>query len=340
MRFPPTRSARPLNTHYGIAAFVPALIVVLSISGFVWAQKTVNMVVDGRTRHATTQASSVGDLLREQGIVVGGGDIVSPAPATGVAAGMTVVVRHAVPVLIAGSGSRVPLRVVGNTVADALVAAGMDPANLPAVKPSLSTRLRPGMVIDAPELFVRVVQQFATVPAGKVVRRDASLPTGSQSVTPGHAGKELRVYRRLVVAGVEGTPTLSAEAVLVSPQPTVVLVGCGSGTVPAAPDGRPITLPAPPTGGSRMHVLATAYSAEEPGSSSGTATGRPARYGVCAVDPGVIPLGSRLYIPGYGYAIAADTGRLIKGNHIDLCFDSLEQMNRWGSRHVTIIICK
>ena len=55
-----------------------------------------------------------------------------------------------------------------------------------------------------------------------------------------------------------------------------------------------------------------------------------------AVDPNVIPLGSKVFIPGYGYAIATDTGSAIKGNIIDLYFNSLEECNAWGRRSVTL----
>jgi 3D (Asp-Asp-Asp) domain-containing protein len=87
-----------------------------------------------------------------------------------------------------------------------------------------------------------------------------------------------------------------------------------------------------------MRVVATAYSAQEPGSSSSTAVGSRCLKGVIAVDPSVIPLGSHVYVPGYGYAIAADTGGMINGRHIDLCFGSMGEIAAWGKRVVTIII--
>jgi len=67
------------------------------------------------------------------------------------------------------------------------------------------------------------------------------------------------------------------------------------------------------------------------GSGSGrTATGIKAGYGVVAVDPKFIRLGSRLYIEGYGYAVAGDTGGAIKGNRIDLGVDSPKDVYRFN----------
>ena len=57
-----------------------------------------------------------------------------------------------------------------------------------------------------------------------------------------------------------------------------------------------------------------------------------------AVDPHVIPLGTRLYIPGYGFAIADDTGGAIKGHVIDLAFDSHQEAINFGVRHITVYI--
>ena len=57
-----------------------------------------------------------------------------------------------------------------------------------------------------------------------------------------------------------------------------------------------------------------------------------------AVDPTVIPLGTRIDIPGYGQGIAADTGTAIKGLRIDLWFPTLEQAQQWGDRTVTITV--
>ncbi len=82
-----------------------------------------------------------------------------------------------------------------------------------------------------------------------------------------------------------------------------------------------------------MTVVATAYSL--PGT---TATGVPVGWGIVAVDPAVIPLGTRMTIPGYGEGVAADTGGAVRGAMIDLWFPTEGQALAWGRRTVTITL--
>ncbi len=91
--------------------------------------------------------------------------------------------------------------------------------------------------------------------------------------------------------------------------------------------------PPPPAGGRQLTVSATCY--DLPGR---TATGMPVGMGIVAVDPSVIPLGSRMHIPGYGNGVAADVGSGIKGNVIDLWYPTFAQCATWGRRTVTITI--
>ncbi|MBA3842339.1 MAG: hypothetical protein H0X39_06925 [Actinobacteria bacterium] len=95
-----------------------------------------------------------------------------------------------------------------------------------------------------------------------------------------------------------------------------------------------VALPAagPATGGT-VTVFATGYSL-----AGSTATGLPAGWGVVAVDPSVIPLGTHMTIPGYGEAVAADTGGAVVGTTIDLWFPTTAQANAWGRRTVTIVL--
>ena len=87
------------------------------------------------------------------------------------------------------------------------------------------------------------------------------------------------------------------------------------------------------SGGRTLTVTSTGYSL--PGR---TATGLPVGWGVVAVDPSVIALGTKLSIPGYGEGVAADTGPAVRGNDIDLWFPTLAQARAWGRRTVTITL--
>jgi peptidoglycan DL-endopeptidase CwlO len=96
----------------------------------------------------------------------------------------------------------------------------------------------------------------------------------------------------------------------------------------------PVIVGVPTAEGARtLTVTATGYSL--PGH---TATGLPVGFGVVAVDPAVIPLGTRLTIPGYGEGVAADTGTAVQGTTIDLWFPTLADAMAWGRRTVTITL--
>jgi 3D (Asp-Asp-Asp) domain-containing protein len=87
-----------------------------------------------------------------------------------------------------------------------------------------------------------------------------------------------------------------------------------------------------------LRMMATAYTADCSGCSGVTASGRPAGHGIVAVDPRYIPLGTRLYIPGYGHALAGDTGSAIRGNRIDLGFESHRDALRFGRRSIVVYV--
>lgn len=101
----------------------------------------------------------------------------------------------------------------------------------------------------------------------------------------------------------------------------------------APPVSVPAPAPAPAAGGRALTVSSTGYSL--PGH---TATGLPVGWGVVAVDPNVIPLGTKMTVPGYGEGVAADTGSAVRGNDIDLWFPTLAQARAWGRRTLTITL--
>jgi 3D (Asp-Asp-Asp) domain-containing protein len=101
----------------------------------------------------------------------------------------------------------------------------------------------------------------------------------------------------------------------------------------ASPVSTPTATTVTATGGQELTVLATGYSLQ-----GHTATGMPVGWGVVAVDPAVIPLGTRMSIPGYGEGVAADTGGAVQGAAIDLWFPTQAQALAWGRRAVTITL--
>ena len=102
------------------------------------------------------------------------------------------------------------------------------------------------------------------------------------------------------------------------------------------------TTAAAPSGGKEFYVSATAYTASCAGCSGITATGINLKANpglkVIAVDPNVIPLGSKVYVEGYGYAVAGDTGGAIKGNKIDLFVANHSDAIAFGRKQVKVTI--
>ncbi len=100
------------------------------------------------------------------------------------------------------------------------------------------------------------------------------------------------------------------------------------------------------SGFERSKVLTMSATAYDPGAESNggyagqTRTGMKAQFGIVAVDPRVIPLGTLVFVENYGFAIAADTGGAIKGNRIDLCFNDKNYVNQFGRKQVKVHIFK
>src|SRR5690554_1258267 len=87
-----------------------------------------------------------------------------------------------------------------------------------------------------------------------------------------------------------------------------------------------------------MVVTATAYCSEDPGVNNRTSVGATLKKGVIAVDPRVIPYHTKLYVPGYGFGQALDTGGAIKGNRIDLAMNSKSEALKYGRKSVKIYL--
>ncbi|MBN1192705.1 MAG: G5 domain-containing protein [Coriobacteriia bacterium] len=357
----PVLPARHLKTSHIAIVIIAAIVVPVTVSGLVWAKKGVTIVVDGESAYHKTEAETVSEVLEEIDIVLAEGDVVSPLLETPVADGTEIVVRQAVPVTIDCNGDSRELRVVGETVADALVAAGLDPSAGLHVTPPVDTPLSGDMTITATDVYVRVVREDGELPFETIEEEDPTLLQGQRKVArEGVPGLGTRFYEVLMVGDVETTRTVKVEQVVTEPVPALVKVGTKvpvtastrvAGTSWAYSRAGASPSAGPPDAGASMVVVATAYTPWDAGCGGINEIERrlsnykiPEGWGIVAVDPSVIPLGTKLYVPGYGYAVASDTGGAIKGNRIDVCYwtggerPSMVSTYAWGRRTVTVTI--
>lgn len=139
--------------------------------------------------------------------------------------------------------------------------------------------------------------------------------------------------RRSELAGA-ALERLTARAAAAEEKAAAVPVsGSSASTAGGNSAPAPTAAPAPTSAGSTMTVSSTGYCLR-----GTTATGVPVGWGVVAVDPAVIPLGTRMSIPGYGEGVAADTGSAVRGAKIDLWFPRCSQALAWGHRTITITL--
>lgn len=287
--------------------------------------------------------------------------VLRPGPALAGAAGamLLMAVWPAVPVLAAGvpdtpaapASGLLPVLVGDVTTlltallgpGPAAAGAGTPAPGVPAVVPAADpVPLRPPAAAAAVPAAVPGTGAAAVPPAQWVTQTisrpvpypvryqpDPQLVRGQERVLrPGRDGERESVRAELEKGGHILAVRQQGSRAVVPPVAEVVEYG----TAP------PVSRGGPGPFVRELTMLATAYWPDPRWSDGITASGLPARYGVVAVDPRVIPLGTRLYIPGYGFAIAADTGAAIVGDRIDLCFDTRRQAVDFGVRTIPVYV--
>jgi 3D (Asp-Asp-Asp) domain-containing protein len=303
--------------------------------------KHVTLVHDGLSETLETRAETADDLLLENNLVRAPEDALNVDPASPLTDGETVVYRAAVPVTVVVDGAPRTVRSAAADVAELLKAQGVPYDRHDSVAPAPPTALENDAVV-----VVRHVDSWTETVrkplAAKIVKRWAfTLPAGRTKVLdpgkPGLAEVDYAVTRTPDRRVVRRTKLIGR--VLRAPRARIVAEGIGEYTALSEIAARGIvgTLK---LASSALSMVATAYSASCAGCSGVTATGRPAGHGVVAVDPSVIPLGTHMFIPGYGHAVAGDTGGAIRGRRIDLGFNSNAQASRFGRRPVTVYLIK
>lgn len=296
----------------------------------------VSFTSNGSTTENVTSAQTVGTFLRERGIVVGPNDYVAPDLDTPLSDKLGVAYRAAVGVDIVIGHLRQHFTSSAPTVAALLAEQHVTLSPNDRVLPSLDRALSANQVVRI--LYVanwtRALHQPIAAPT--IHRIVFSIPYGQTKVlSMGRSGLRETTVRFTQVDGGNIQKRVVASLVTRKPQPRIVAQGVDE--FDAFMHDRTGALDKTAyVAQSQMVMIATAYTAQCYGCSGITATGQPAGHGIVAVDPRVIRLGTKLYIPGYGVAVAGDTGGAIRGNRIDLGFNSLSDALRFGRRPVTV----
>ncbi|RDI38398.1 G5 and 3D domain-containing protein [Falsibacillus pallidus] len=306
-------------------------------SSVVWKQaKKVGLKVGNKEKTVWTTAETVGELLQEQKVKVGEHDKINPAIGTNVKNNMNIAIENAFPFTLVDGGKKKEFWSTSTTVADFLEQQGITLKSLDRVKPGLNQEIEPNDVINV--VRVEKVTDVVEEPTdfAVVTKKDSSLAKGKQKVI--HEGKKGVISKHYEIVkenGKEVSRKLLATKKVKNSEDKVVAVGTKT-LVALASRGKS------ESGGKEFFVSSTAYTAHCNGCSGHTATGINLKSNpgvkVIAVDPRVIPLGTKVYVEGYGYAVAADTGSAINGFKIDVFFSSKSDAYRWGRKRVKIRI--
>ncbi len=315
----------------------------------------------GQTREVYTQAKTVADLLEVEGITLTEFDGVLPMPTSPITAGMTVEVRRAKQLEYFGDGGNLSVHTQANTVSEMLAGLGVAVGENDFTEPSMDAAIADGMTVR----LVRVTKKNVTdkVSVGYKIeeRTTSSLVKGKTRIAQnGKNGVQTDTYEVTFHDGVEVSKTLVSSEITKKPINKIVEKGtaaktssASTGTGTASSGGTKSTAKGENfTYRDKIVCRATAYdlSYESCGKNPGdpyygiTASGMKAGYGVIAVDPSVIPLGTRLYVEAvdgswaYGYCVAGDTGSGIYGKRVDLFFNTRQEVRNFGVRNVNVYI--
>jgi 3D (Asp-Asp-Asp) domain-containing protein len=296
----------------------------------------VSFTSNGSTTEHVTSAQTVGTFLRERGIVAGPNDFVAPGLDTPLSDKLSIQYRAAVGVDVVVDHQTQHYVSAAPTVAALLAEQHVTLQADDQVVPALDRSLSANQIVRILHVnrWTRAINQ--SIAAQTIHRIVYSMPVGQTKVLAnGHSGLRETTVRFTQVEGGNLQKHVVTSRIVRKPQPRIVAEGIDEFDAFQAEHAGTLDK-ASYVAQSQMLMVATAYTASCYGCSGITATGHRAGHGIIAVDPRVIRLGTKLYIPGYGVAIAGDTGGAIRGNRIDLGFNSLSDAVRFGRRVVAV----
>jgi resuscitation-promoting factor RpfB len=261
-------------------------------------------------------AATVSEALWQSGITLYAADRLQPDPEAPLTAGLAVRLQRARPVTIHTADGEVHTRSAAGTVGEVLAEAHLSPQGLDYSQPAVDAPLPADGSIRLIRVQESVLIEEMPLPFKTETQAVATLELDSQTVVqPGVEGITARRVRVRSEDGVEVARWVEGEWVARQPQPRII--GYGSKIVMHTldtPDGQIQYWRA-------LQFWVTSYHPSEGGSI--TASGKPVSKGLVGVDTSYIPFGTMMYVPGYGFAEAADTGR-ISGRWLDLGYSDDE----------------
>lgn len=302
------------------------------------ASKPVKLAIGDERRTIWTTADTVKELIEQEELEVTEHDRVEPALDTKIEKDLSLTIDKAIQLTLNVGGEKQQVWTTSTTVADFLKEQDVKLNKLDKVHPDLTNQINEESIITVTRVE-KVTDVVEEPVAFKVVtKKDDSLEKGKEKVIDsGKEGKQEKHYEVVLENGKEVSRKLIKSETVEESKDQVVAVGTKAEEVADVQVSRGNDSVA-----KEFYVRATAYTASCNGCSGTTATGVNLKANpnakVIAVDPNVIPLGTKVYVEGYGYAVAADTGSAIKGNKIDVFLSSKSAAYRWGSKNVKIKI--
>lgn len=320
--------------------------------------RPLTFVIDSVATEVKSSAPNVEAFLADMGMTVREGDLVSPPLESELFAGMTVRLANAKTVSVTIDGKPQQLYTQARTVADIFQLLGITIGAEDVVSVPLDTPVNNGMAVSLGRTIVSDEDVLEPLEPATRYEQDPALPFGQSRTVAGVPGQVKTKYRITYKGGVEQERVaISDGEVVVAPVPTRIIQGTRSSPGPSQP---PAAVSAPSNGGSgytpppventggaggrQVNVWATWYNETHGGKDRSdpgygiTKSGAVLQKGICATDPNYIPLGTMMYVPGYGSCVAGDIGGGVRGWHIDLGFPEAGGIPDWGERNVTITI--
>ncbi|MTI69340.1 MAG: DUF348 domain-containing protein [Firmicutes bacterium] len=327
--------------------FVLCVLVVLSlvsIGVYDNMVKDVFVVVDGEGINHKTTEETVKDVLNELEIDIKEYDYINQGLTNSLTDETEIIIKKAVPVKVKTKDKELKIYTTAETVKEMLDNKNISYDMDDKINPSLKENIKSNMEIEITEVIKSLEIKTKKIPFSTLIENNENLEIGKEKVKrTGESGIKKETIKKVYENGELIREIIVSEEILKDPVAEILEKGQKDMFVSSRGKTR---------FNKTMEMNATAYdlSYQSTGKRPGdkyygiTASGTKARPGVVAVDPRVIPLGTKLYVKSldgskdYGFAIAEDTGSAIKGNRIDLFYESHSKALAFGRRKVKVYI--